>query len=204
MRTQFSKFALTAGIMLALAFTSASAQGVYFDIGFGVGSATTKFDGKDAIDNLKAAGYEISSDFGVDIGFKVGYGPIAGAPVYVVGVFGGAGHSITSGSENAQFNSYLLGPGIIVYPISLLQLSFSIGTSWIADQEDGHALDWESDGGYAYDLSVAVDLGNDKHGCLLGIKYFGASNTLKDLPVKKQESSMIGVFVKYAFRTRGE
>jgi len=200
MKTQFSKLVITAAFGLAMAFNSASAQGLYFDAGFGVGPGTTKFDGKDFVDLIKSLGGNVSSDIGVDIGFKFGYGPIAGSPIYVVGVFNGIGHRIDESSDYVQFNSYLIGPGIILYPASPIQLGASIGTSWVANTTNISGLEfYDSDGGFAWDISAAVDLGNDKHACLLGVKYFGAHNTLKVSKVK-QESSVISIFVRYAFR----
>jgi hypothetical protein len=197
------KFIFMAGLMLALAFTSASAQGLYFDIGFGAGSGTTKLDGKDFAGTIKSLGGSIDSDIAVDLGFKFGYGPIAGNPFYVVGVFSGIGHRIEESSDYVQFNSYLIGPGIIFYPTSLLQLGLSIGTSWVANQTNLPINMYDSDGGFAWDISAAVDLGGENHACLLGVKYFSASNKLKVSKVE-QESSAISIFIKYAFRHKND
>jgi hypothetical protein len=193
---------LATGLLLAFAFTPASAQGLYFDIGFGYGSGTTKIDGQDMSDYFKSFGN--IDELAVDLGLKLGYGPIAGNPIYVVGVFNGIGNRLDDGKDNIQFNSYLLGPGIIVYPVDMVQLGLSIGTSWVANQTSvpGIVL-YDSDGGFAWDISAAVDLGGKNHACLLGIKYFSASNTLKTSKVK-EESSAISVFVRYSFRHKND
>jgi len=196
-----SFLSLAVGLWLALAFTSVSAQGLYFDIGLGYGSGTTELDGEDMSDYFKSFGN--IDELAVDFGFKLGYGPIAIAgsnPIYVVGVFNGIGHRLDDGRDNIQFNSYLLGPGIIVYPVDMVQLGLSVGVSWIANQTSLPGVElYDSDGGFAWDISAAVDLGGENHACLLGIKYFSASNTLKVSKVK-EESSAISVFVKYSFR----
>jgi hypothetical protein len=151
----------------------------------------------------KSLGGSIDSDIAVDLGFKFGYGPIAGNPFYVVGVFNGIGHRIDGSSDYIQFNSYLIGPGIILYPASPVQLGLSIGTSWVANQTNLPMEMYDSDGGFAWDISAAVDLGGENHACLLGIKYFNASNTLK-VSKAKQESSAISVFIRYAFRQKSD
>jgi len=188
---------LAVGLWLALAFTSASAQGLYFDIGLGYGSSTTKLDNQDVSDELKS--YGNVDEMALDLGFKLGYGPIANNPIYIVGVLGGIGHRLYDDKDYIQFNSYLLGPGIIVYPVDMVQLGLSIGTSWVANQTNLKMDMYDSDGGFAWDISAAVDLGNENHACLLGIKYFSASNTLK-VSKAKEESSAISVFVRYSFR----
>jgi hypothetical protein len=189
------------GLMLAMAFTSpVFAQGLYFDTGIGIGSATTKVDGLDFVTVLKGGGGSVS-ELAVDVGLlKVGYGPIADKPFYIVGELGGIGHKIEGSLYYIQINSYLFGPGIIYYPIPLIQLGASVGYSWVAYDTDMPITLPESDGGYAWNISAAIDLGGGNHGCLIGLKYFSATNTLKSN--EEMNSSMIGVFVKYAYRKK--
>lgn len=192
---------LAASFLLIMAFThSVSAQGLYFDIGLGVGSGTTKLNGKDFSTVLKAMGGN-TTEIGVDLGLKVGYGPIADKPLYVVGELSGIGHGIEIGSESLQFNSYLIGPGVIFYPISLIQLGASLGYSWAKVVESDVVVDENDGGGFAWNISAAVDLGGDNHGCLIGLRYFNAANELKILRVDMQ-SSVIGIFVKYTYRQK--
>jgi len=48
------------------------------NVGFGPGSATTEIDGDDVGDSLGSGVDEVA----VDMGLKVGYGPITGMPLY--------------------------------------------------------------------------------------------------------------------------
>jgi hypothetical protein len=56
-----------------------------------------------------------------------------------------------------------------------------------------------SKGGFAGDVSIAFDFGESNNGFLLGLKYFGAVNTLETSEVN-QNSSGLFVFVRYAYR----
>jgi hypothetical protein len=58
---------------------------------------------------------------------------------------------------------------------------------------------YKSKVGFARDFSVAVDLGGKNHGCLIGLKYFGATNTLKVSEVDQNSSGLL-VFVRYTYR----
>ena len=181
---------------------SVSAQGFYFDIGLGIGGAWTKINGIDFSDTLKSLGVNVK-ELGVDLGLKAGYGPIANIPLYIVGSFGGIGHRINEGSEYIQFNSYLIGPGLIYYPIPLIQLAGSVGFSFISNQTNipGMILLGNDKPGFAGDISVALDFGRGNHGFLLGLRYFGATNTFEVSGVK-QNSSALTVFGRYAFRNK--
>jgi len=199
MKTDY--FLSAASFLLVMAFTSpVSAQGPYFDIGIGVGSGTTQINGVDFAKFVKGLGGNID-EMAVDFGFKIGYGPIAHKPIYVIGEFDGMGHRIEGNSKYVQFNSYLFGPGVIFYPISLLQLGASLGYSWAKLVQENELVDESDGGGFAWNISAAVDLGGGNHGCLIGLKYFSASNDLK-LSKVDMESSMIGLFVKYTYRKK--
>jgi len=188
------------GILLIFTSLSLSAQGFYFDIGLGFGKGGTKIGSKDVVDDLKRLGASVD-EIGVDLGFKAGYGPIGNMPIYLVGELGGVGHRIYDSFNYLQYNTYLFGPGIIIYPVSFLQLGSSIGYSWVSNQTDLPMVMDNSDGGFAWNISAAIDLGKRAHGFLIGIKYFTASNSLKTLKVD-QQSSLFNVFFKYAFRRK--
>jgi len=193
---------LALSLSFIMAFTSpVSAQGPYFDIGLGVGSGTTVMDGVNIVKFVKKLGGSVD-EMAVDLGFKIGYGPIANKPFYVVGEFDGIGHRIEGDSESFQFNSYLIGPGVIYYPIPLVQLGASLGYSWAKVVQEKELVDESDGGGFAWNISAAVDLGGGNHGCLIGLKYFSASNELKISKVD-MESSMIGIFVRYTYRQKG-
>jgi hypothetical protein len=119
-----------------------------------------------------------------------------------VGVFGGMGHRISDSNDDYyQLNTYIFGPGIIYYPIPAMQIAASLGYSWVDNEtsfvDKKYMLD--SKGGFAGDISIAFDLGFGNHAFLGGLKFFGATNTLKTTGVV-QNSFLIGFFVRYAFR----
>ena len=174
-----------------------AAQGLYFDIGLGVGGAWTQVDGNNVSDLFDNSVNEV----GVDLGLKFGYGLIRNAPLYFVGTFGAMGHRFDDGSNYLQFNAYLIGPGVIYYPIPLIQLAGSIGYSFIGNQTSLPTIMYKSTGGFAGDISFAIDFGQRNHGGLIGIRYFGAINTLEVSEVK-QNSSALSVFFRYAFRQK--
>jgi hypothetical protein len=192
------------GLCLLFVSLSASAQGFYFDIGLGVGKGWTEINGVDVFDALEADAIAVGAnldELAADFGLKAGYGPIGGMPLYIVGELAGMGHRIYDSSAYIQFNSYIIGPGIIFYPIPLIQLGASIGYSWVSNDTD---LSWrrylvDSDSGFAWNISAAVDFGKSNHGFLIGIKYFYANNTL-EITNAEQKESMVGVFIKYAYR----
>jgi hypothetical protein len=187
------------GLVFIIASFSISAQGFYFDIGIGFGKAWTEINGYDLVDTLDSAGTNVD-ELAVDLGLKAGYGPLGNIPLYVVGEFAGIGHRIYDSSNYMQFNSYLIGPGVIFYPIPFIQLGLSLGYSYVANQTDIPLTTmYDGKGGFAWNVLAAVDLGGGNHGCLIGIKYFSANNTLK-VSNADEESSMVSFFIKYAFR----
>jgi len=192
-------------VVLAFVFCFVSlttyAQGFYFDVGLGLGKGWTKVDGYDMVDGLKSAGVSVS-ELAFELGLKAGYGPFGNIPLYVVGEFGGFGHRIYDSTGYLQFNSYIIGPGVIFYPVSLIQLGLSMGYSFTSNQTDipGLSID-NSKGGFAWNISAALDFGKKNNGCLLGVKYFNANNKLKTSNVD-EKASMFGIFIKYAYRNK--
>jgi len=188
-------------VFFICASLAVSAQGFYFDIGLGFGKAWTIVEGHDIVKELRSAGADIN-ETAVDLSLKAGYGPFGTIPLYVVGETGGIGHRIYDGSDYIQFNSYIIGPGVIFYPIPFIQLGSSIGYSFVANQTNiSYYQMYKSKNGFALNFSAAIDLGKRNHGCLIGIKYFYANNTL-EVSNAVEEASMIGVFVKYAYRKK--
>ncbi len=184
-------------LLAALVPLSSYAQGLYFDIGLGAGQATTKLNSIDVSGAFSSSATEI----GVDISCKIGYGPIAGIPLYVIGEFGGIGHRFEESGDYIQFNSYLLGPGIIIYPVPFIQLAASGGLSFVSNQTNLPVIFYDSDEGYAYNISCALDIGRGNSGWLIGGKYSYTKNTL-EISGTDQESSLISLFVKYAYRLK--
>ena len=107
------------GIILAIIFLffslAVSAQGFYFDIGVGFGKGWTFFDFDERVKTLKSVGLNVN-DVAVDLGLKAGYIIFEG--FYVVGEFGMIGHRIFDNSTYIQYNSFIIGPGIIGYPVA--------------------------------------------------------------------------------------
>lgn len=183
--------------MLAITSVTAYSQGLYFDIGAGVGSATTKFDGHDFSKDVDSSVDEI----GIGLGVRIGYGPIGNYPIYIVGDISGTGHRFEDDYNYVQFNTYLIGPGIIFYPIPLLHLGVSFGYSFVKNQTDLPIQFLDSKSGYAGSIYSAIDLGKGNHGCLLGVMYTKSINTLETTEAE-QESSLFAVFIRYAYRRK--
>jgi hypothetical protein len=185
------KKTLVLGTMLVMVSLAASAQGIYFDAGFGVGKAWTKIKDHDVLDSLKD-----SHDFAMNFGAKAGYGPFGDLPLYVVLEWEGTAHMIWNIDDNMQFNSYIIGPGAIFYPIPLIQLGLSLGYSWTNNNKDFKRDGfYNSDAGFAWNTSAALDLGGKWLGCLIGVKYSMALH-----PDETQQ--MFGGFLKFVVRKR--
>jgi hypothetical protein len=197
----FMKRMVLAGVISTLFSLSVSAQGFYFDVGLGVGQAWTEIDGVDFAKVSKDAGVNLT-EIGIDMGLKAGYGPVGSLPLYVIGEIGGIGHRMDDGVNYFQFNSYLIGPGLIFYPVSLIQLAGSIGFSYTSNQSSLERM-YDSKGGYAGNVSIAFDLGKNNHGCLLGIRYFSAVNELENTGAEQKQSGL-SIFIKYAYRHKGK
>jgi hypothetical protein len=111
-----------------------SAQGLYIDLGFGLGKGWTKLDGNDAMDIVDSPNG--SSDFALDLGLKGGWGPFGSIPLYAVLEFEMMGHRVQNVDNYVQFNSYMIGPGVLFYPVPLIQLGLSLGYSWTGNNTD--------------------------------------------------------------------
>ena len=185
-------------VVLALVIPgSIMAQSLYFDIGLGVGNAITEIDGEDVADSLGSS----IDDIGVDFSVKLGVGPVFNVPLYIVGDIGGIGHRLYDDDHYLQFNSYLIGPGVVFYPIPLIQIGASFGYSFVANDTDLPVEMYDSESGYAGNVSIAFDFGAEKHGCLLGVKYAFAENTLEVSEVE-QKSTALTFMIKYAYRQK--
>ncbi|GMO58767.1 MAG: hypothetical protein Ta2G_18770 [Termitinemataceae bacterium] len=113
-------------------------------------------------------------------GFKAGYGSLKTVPLYIVGEF-------TLMTEiSFSVASFLVGPGIIFYPIPLIQLGGSIGySSTLSDSLGVYGVAWR--------FSAALDFGPENHGFLLGVDYFGSL-------AEYGAVNSVGIFMKYAYR----
>lgn len=206
-------------VFFTAALFSVNAQGFYFDIGAGIGFGGSwgnrnhmfsDDEGNNIIGkDYTVTGYNLEPGLASDLGTKIGYGPNENLPLYFVIIINqfwfpyekeyDYNNGYSSGKNIGPIRASIFGLGIIYYPISLLQLAGSVGFSTIADTSE-EALMYGSKRGFAYELSVAVDLGEENSGCLIGVKYFNAINTLESSAVLDQH--YIGLFVRYTYRNK--
>jgi hypothetical protein len=178
----------------SMALASSAYAGFYFDTGLGLGTGfatETYWDEDDETYSRRDLVTEDRDGIGVDFGLKAGGGfPDVGSGLFAVG------------EVNLEISSYIpvsffFGPGIIFYPIPNLQLGSSFGFSGIASFNNAY-------GGYAFNTSVAYDIGSRSHGLLLGLKYYHCFGDIGAGNIEEIKSSTISVFVKYAFRKKKE
>ena len=190
------------------------AQGLYFDAGAGIGQAWTRLGGQNAIDVVNTRGLQ-ASQYGMYLGIKAGYGPVADMPFFVVCDLSMIRHvlnlqyfsgELNRGSFDMSLSSIIIGPGIVYYPISLVQLGLSAGFSFVYNTNnlpDGVFSEYmfNTKGGFAWNASAALDFGRRNHGCLAGIQFFQAMNPLQVSNII-QNTFQLGVFVKYTYRQK--
>jgi hypothetical protein len=201
------KRSLFAALIFVAVILPAHSIGFYFDGGIGIGPAWTLFDGKDFVDTEeeRATGTGRFKEFALELGLKFGVKPFDSIPVYIVGVLDGAGHQITDYSNDYfQFISYLIGPGLVIYPMPSFQIAASLGYSFVGNETTiptRKEYIRESEGGLAWDISVALDPLSGNHALMLGVKFFSATNTLEQTRTE-QKNFMISLFARYAFRQK--
>lgn len=153
------------------------AQGVYFDIGGGLGYTRLPYD--DFYDYESR--YETIDFISFSTGFKLGGGPFGNVPLYIVG-------------DTTLFipTNLFMGAGVIYYPIRVLQFGTSLGPSfyWWTDPSTG----------FGWYISAAFDFGEGNNGLLLGLEYFGAAYS--SLSAMSNHNFHFGVFVKYTHRSK--
>ena len=195
---------IIAMILTIIVVISLSAQtgksNFYFDIGFGVGGGTTKVDGKDVADVFDKEAADVFVGL-AKVGIRL---PSSSMPIYLTFELSGTGNSYTVNKIDnmlvmcgtVQYNSYLLAPGVVVYPSPLFQLSVSLGYAYDAIATNVNMMDTNTGGGgFGMGASAAIDLGKRRHGVLFGINYHMAST-------EKIDTSYFGGFVKYVFREK--
>jgi hypothetical protein len=190
------KRVLFLGLLFCAVTLSLPAKGFYFDLGLGINAATTKVDG-----NKVSRGS--SSETALDLGIKAGYGPFGNLPLYAVADIMALGHRFDNKVGNyLQYNTYLVGPGVIFYPVRFIQLAGSLGYSFAVNQSSiPSAVDTSNPGGIGGSVSAALDLRGGKMAYLVGIKYTAATNTMERSNVE-QNTSCLGLFLRYAYRNR--
>ncbi|MDR3019944.1 MAG: hypothetical protein LBU66_03460 [Treponema sp.] len=160
---------------------SVSAQGFYFDIGGGLGG----YYSNDSV----------SSDAWVKtyFGIAAGYGPFDNIPLFFIGDLDIDAFSLLFNMQQ-YFKATV---GVIYYPIPLIQLGATVGTSILvepplrlyenfAESRDINSFNYFIDNsdalitspGFAWKISAAIDLGKKNHGLLIGLNYSGTLNEI--------------------------
>jgi hypothetical protein len=170
-------------ILMVLLSTSVFADGFIIQGQFGIGGGTTKIDDTDVSSLFSGI-----DALAINLGIKAGYGPFGKVPLYAVLNFSGIGHRLYDSYNYLQFNSYMVGPGVLFYPHPIVQLGLSAGPSWITNDTDvpGYILYGNDGPGFAVDVSAFMDIGyfwrstNAKNfGLLVGFDFFSATNKLE-------------------------
>ncbi|GHV94738.1 hypothetical protein AGMMS50293_10580 [Spirochaetia bacterium] len=175
-------------VLMVLLSNVVFADGFTIQGQFGLGGGATKIDDID-ISSLFPGVDEVAIHFGV----KAGYGPFGKIPLYVVLNLSGIGYRLYDSYNYLQFNSYMVGPGVLFYPHPIVQLGLSMGPSWISNKNDLGIVFFGNDGpGFAIDISAVLDIGYfwrstiaKNFGLLVGFDYFSATNTLENSGVKE-------------------
>jgi hypothetical protein len=187
----FRSFLIVLGIVFALEFLPANAEAVYLDLRFGMGTGSASLDGTSIEKVLSDAGVKDYSFEADDFGFKVGVGPYFENSLYVVGEFEMIAQRYSFRSDWVQYDAYLIGPGIVYYPMDHLQLGATIGYAFGADGNSQGDLEV---GGYGigYSLSVAYDIQvYNSNAFLIGWKWTQA--------VVKRDVEMVGYELEYNY-----
>ena len=203
-------------LFVCISFTVFS-QGFYLDVGGGLGFAETEVDGVKMNDLFELALGPIAEvvPFGLEASLKAGYGPFSSFPLFFVGEVGGIFNvyifspkkGYGTKNESLTYNHLFIAPGVIFYPIPLIQLGFSFGytlagSSTSTDLKVAMGGEQPDAKGFGLDVSLAFDFGQNRNGLLLGVKYFFAKMKTDTTPSVDQKLYYIGIFIKYAFRNK--
>ena len=165
---------------------------VYVDVDLGVGGASTDIDDV-AVEDVIC---KDCSDLAVHFGFRIG-GQVSDR-LWIAGEMSGLGHRFYDSDYYVQFNSYLLGPSIIFYPIDHLHLSGSLGLAWTANDTNLPRVKMNDGSGAAISLTAAFDTGIH-NGALIGLKLFSSSVELQS---SEKDLSSVGLtfFIAYVHK----
>jgi hypothetical protein len=170
-------------VLMVLLSNVVFADGFIIQGQFGIGGGTTEIDGTDVSSMFSGI-----DELAINLGIKAGYGPFGKVPLYAVLNFSGIGHRLYDSYNYLQFNSYIIGPGVLFYPHPMVQLGLSMGPSWISNDTDvyGYVMYGNDDPGFAVDVSAALDIGYfwrstsaKNFGLLVGFDFFSATNKLE-------------------------
>ena len=179
-------------IILFLIFMTIPSFAIYVDVGLGAGGASTEVDDVDVEDVICRDCDDLAVNFGLRVGGQVS------ERVWVAGEWSALGHRFYDSDNYIQFNSYLLGPSVIFYPVDHMHLSGTIGLAWTANDTDIRGLDLYDGTGAAISLTAAFDTGIHD-GALIGIKM---TSSVVELEKSKKDLSSVGLtfFIAYAHK----
>jgi len=201
-------------------------QGIYFDIGGGVGmlsnDAQVKYSDASYTDNIL-----YPRGLGFDLSGKAGYGPFD-IPLFFVGDVSWNWSQNKVARFTDDIDNIFFGPGVVYYPSNYIQLATSIGfvytilnsvpeyevTNSHGEQFGPDTSNTGSNIGFGFNLSSAIDFGNKTSGLLVGGKF--SYSSVDDLKVKDYRygtghiesrdeliyslsTVYVGIFIKYRF-----
>jgi len=169
-----------------------STRGYYGEVGLGVGQGFTTIGGRDAV-----SGSGIT-ELAVDLISKAGFSLSPDMSLYGTIEISGMGHRFDDGDDYVQYNSYLIGPGIIYYIAPRLQLAGSLGYSFTGNTTSMPFIRMDNGTGIAWSVSAGYEVGPRFHRMLVGARYFSAHNKLERTN-QTMNSSAISIFVRYVF-----
>ena len=231
---------LTVLLLLCLVVSvTAFSQGFYLDLGIGIGYFSQSIEGENIGKALKdyysAADIKyIPFNFGVSVNLKSGFGPFKALPLFFVGDFYTTWAAMGAINDDVKkeeewlpgIENYFIGPGVIFYPLSFLQIGASLGFAYfygttVFSSVDNFSLitggnnsevsidedDIWKGGGFGWHLSIGFNLGKreKKGGLLISADYFGSTNRIQQegKGVKYDaQASQIGVSLKFCYKKK--
>lgn len=176
------------------------AEGLYFDIGGGWGKTTTRIEKRNIMDVLRYEG-RAGREVAFDVGMKAGYRPIGNTPLYIVCELFWNSHRIANNKNYLDYNTFLIGPGVVYYLSRRIQLGASIGYSMSFNSTDMTIKIGNSYAGFAWNTTATLEIGADRMGLLVGVRYFSAYNQYKDCDLKQETHGVTG-FLRLSVRER--
>jgi hypothetical protein len=185
---------------------------VYFDISAGWNNYISH---KYAGDQLKDDEYYDGSDFGFELGGRLGFA-LGDLPAYLSVEFAIIERKVINkfdlfdDSKNeivSNYTQYYIAPGLVYYPINNLQLAGSFGFSFGKYRSRFEIMDFDETfdikTGIAYKFSVGYDIFGKRDSAIVGVSIFNAHNDIAIFNTTEDFSTTtVGLFLKYRFRSR--
>lgn len=219
---------LIVGILFTVVLFSVNAQGFYFDIGASFGVAinanlwATLEPWEEISSTSTSFGFSFKAGYGPNENLPLYF--VGTVNTEYAWFYGSSEYSRVGNEYIMSYNDFsfetvpvFIGLGIIYYPVRFLQIASSFGLlTGHFRRYDDNGVDISGEGfsfgsgkntvysierGFAYDLSIAFDLGKNSHGCLLGVKFQHSIGSLASEGFTGHHLNL-GVFVKYAYRDK--